>query len=40
MYVSTNIFITKGNYVGYMFRLSNSHIPYIYFIIYNSVNTT
>ena len=26
VYVSTIVFITKGNYVGYMFRLLNSHL--------------
>jgi len=26
MYVSTTVFITQGNYVGYIFRLLNSHI--------------
>ena len=26
VYVSTNAFITQGNYVGYMFRLLNSHL--------------
>ena len=26
VYVSTTIFITQGNYVGYMFRLLNSHL--------------
>jgi len=25
LYVSTTLFITQGNYVGYMFRLINSH---------------
>jgi len=25
-YVCTSIFITQGNYVGYMFRLLNSHL--------------
>jgi len=24
--VSTTIFITQGNYIGYMFRLLNSHL--------------
>ena len=26
MYVSTTVFITQGNYIGYMFRLLNSHL--------------
>jgi len=26
LYVSTTVFITKGNYIGYMFRLLNSHL--------------
>ena len=26
VYVSTTVFITQGNYVGYMFRLFNSHL--------------
>jgi len=26
VYVSTNVFITRGNYIGYMFRLLNSHL--------------
>ena len=26
VYVSTAVFITQGNYVGYMFRLLNSHV--------------
>ena len=26
LYVSTTVFITQGNYVGYMFRLLNSHL--------------
>jgi len=26
VYVSTTVFITKGNYVGYMFRPLNSHL--------------
>ena len=26
VYVSTTIFITQGNYIGYMFRLLNSHL--------------
>ena len=26
LYVSTTVFITQGNYVGYMFRLMNSHL--------------
>jgi len=26
VYVSTAIFITQGNYIGYMFRLLNSHL--------------
>jgi len=26
VYISTTVFITKGNYVGYMFRLLNSHL--------------
>ena len=25
-YVSTTVFITQGNYVGYMFRLLDSHL--------------
>jgi len=25
-YVSTTVFITQGNYTGYMFRLLNSHL--------------
>ena len=25
VYVSTTVFITKGNYIEYMFRLLNSH---------------
>jgi len=24
--VSTTVFITQGNYIGYMFRLLNSHL--------------
>ena len=26
LYVSTTVFITQGNYIGYMFRLINSHL--------------
>ena len=26
LYVRTTVFITQGNYVGYMFRLLNSHL--------------
>jgi hypothetical protein len=26
LYVSTTVFITQGNYVGYMFRILNSHL--------------
>jgi len=26
VYVSTTVFITQGNYVGYMFRLLSSHL--------------
>jgi len=26
VYVSTTVFITQGNYLGYMFRLLNSHL--------------
>jgi len=26
VYISTTIFITQGNYIGYMLRLWNSHI--------------
>ena len=26
MYVSTTVFSTQGNYIGYMFRLLNSHL--------------
>jgi hypothetical protein len=26
VYVSTTVFITQGNYVGYMFRPLNSHL--------------
>jgi len=26
VYVSTTAFITRGNYIGYMFRLLNSHL--------------
>jgi len=26
MYISTTVSITQGNYVGYMFRLFNSHL--------------
>jgi len=26
VYVSTTVFITQGNYVGYMFRIMNSHL--------------
>jgi len=26
VYVSTTVFITQDNYVGYMFRLLNSHL--------------
>ena len=26
LYVSTTVFITHGNYVGYMFRLLNCHL--------------
>jgi len=26
LYVSTTVFITQGNYVGYMFRLLKSHL--------------
>ena len=26
LYVSTTIFITQGNYIGYMFRILNSHL--------------
>ena len=26
MYVSKTLFITQGNYIGYMFRLLNSHL--------------
>jgi len=25
MYISTTVFITQGNYIGYVFRLMNSH---------------
>jgi len=28
--VSTTVFITQGNYVGYMFRLLNSHLQVYY----------
>jgi len=26
VHVSTTVFITQGNYIGYMFRLFNSHL--------------
>jgi hypothetical protein len=26
VYVGTTVFITQGNYTGYMFRLLNSHL--------------
>ena len=26
VYVNTTVFITQGNYIGYMFRLLNSHL--------------
>jgi len=26
VYFSTTVFVTQGNYVGYMFRLLNSHL--------------
>ena len=26
VYLSTTVFITQGNYVGYIFRLLNSHL--------------
>jgi len=26
VYVSTTVFITQGNYIGYMFRLLNNHL--------------
>jgi len=26
VYVSTAVFITQGNYIGYVFRLLNSHL--------------
>ena len=26
VHVSTTVFITQGNYIGYMFRLLNSHL--------------
>jgi len=26
VYVRTTVFITQGNYIGYMFRLLNSHL--------------
>jgi len=26
VYFSTTVFITQGNYIGYMFRLLNSHL--------------
>jgi len=26
VYVSTTVFITQGNYIGYMFRLFNNHL--------------
>ena len=26
VYVSTTVVITQGNYIGYMFRLLNSHL--------------
>ena len=26
LYASTTVFITQGNYIGYMFRLLNSHL--------------
>jgi len=26
VYVSTTVFITQGKYIGYMFRLLNSHL--------------
>jgi hypothetical protein len=26
VYASTTVFITQGNYIGYMFRLLNSHL--------------
>ena len=26
VYVSPTVFITQGNYIGYMFRLLNSHL--------------
>jgi len=26
VYVSTTVFITQGNYVGYVFRILNSHL--------------
>ena len=26
VYINTTVFITQGNYIGYMFRLLNSHL--------------
>ena len=26
VYASTTVFITQGNYIGYMFRLLNNHL--------------
>jgi len=41
VYVSTTVFITQGNYVGYMFRLLNSHLQAYYLQIksQNAVHT-
>jgi len=30
MYVSTTVFITQSNYIGYMFRLLNIHLQAYY----------
>ena len=30
VYVSTIVFITQGNYIGYMFQLLNSHLQAYY----------
>ena len=26
LYISTSVFITQGNYIGYMFRVLNTHL--------------
>ena len=40
VYVNTTVFITQGNYIGYMFRLFNSHLQAHFYRLSNRMLCT